>query len=192
MLIFLTCGRSPAARYGRLQPGQPAEDFQVEDIFGRPVRLIDFKGRKLLLAFFRYASCPLCNLRISSLIREYETLQAKGLDVVAFFQSPSDSIRQYVGRQDAPFPIVADPDRVIYKLYGVESSWPKFILGSMRLGRLTKAAFKGFFPGKMEGSIPLVPADFLIGPDLTIAQVYYGKDISDHMPLEDIKEWLEW
>ena len=176
----------------RLEPGQPAEDFQVEDIFGRPVRLIDFKGRKLLLSFFRYASCPLCNLRVHNLIQQYEALQAKGLDVVAFFQSPPESIRQYVGRQDAPFPIVADPDRVVYARYGVESSWPKFFIGSLRLITVIKAALKGFFPGKMEGSIPLVPADFLIGPDLTIAQVYYGRDISDHMPLEDIKAWLDW
>ena len=40
----------------RIQPGQPAKDFDVQDIFGNQFALGDFKDKKLLLAFFRYAS----------------------------------------------------------------------------------------------------------------------------------------
>jgi hypothetical protein len=37
----------------------------------------------------------------------------------------------------------------------------------------------------------MVPADFLIGPDLTVQVAYYGNDIGDHLPLEKINEWLD-
>ena len=37
----------------------------------------------------------------------------------------------------------------------------------------------------------MVPADFLIGPDLTVQVAYYGSDISDHLPAEKINEWLD-
>ena len=40
----------------RIQTGQPAKNFDVEDIFGNPISLNGFKDKKLLLAFFRYAS----------------------------------------------------------------------------------------------------------------------------------------
>ena len=37
----------------------------------------------------------------------------------------------------------------------------------------------------------MVPADFLIGPDLTVEVAYYGSDIGDHLPLEKIYQWLD-
>jgi len=36
-----------------LQPGEPAPEFELNDPNGRPVRLVDYRGRPLLLAFLR-------------------------------------------------------------------------------------------------------------------------------------------
>ena len=116
----------------RIQAGQPAKKFEVEDIFGNKISLNDFKDKKLLLAFFRYASCPLCNLRVHQLIKHYPTFENKGLHLLAFFQSPVESIRKYVGKQDAPFSIIADPNHDVYRQYGVEKSWTGFLKGSFR------------------------------------------------------------
>ena len=170
----------------RIQTGQAAPDFEVKDIFGNQISLGHFKDKKLLLSFYRYASCPLCNLRVHRLIEQYPDFKSKGLHLLAFFQSPDKSIRKYVGRQGAPFPIIADPDHDVYRAYGVETSWPGFIKGSFRLMTLTTAARRGYFPGKMEGKKSLVPADFLIGPDLMVEKAYYGNDIADHMPIQEI------
>ncbi|MDH5784516.1 MAG: hypothetical protein OEZ16_02775 [Chromatiales bacterium] len=41
--------------------------------------------------------------------------------MIAVFQSPADKIRQYAGRQHTPLAIIADPDRRLYRRYGVES-----------------------------------------------------------------------
>ena len=43
----------------------------------------------------------------------------------------------------------------------------------------------------MEGIKSMVPADFLIGPDLTVEVAYYGGDIGDHLPIENIYQWLD-
>ncbi len=175
----------------RLQPGEPAKPFEVMDIFSHRIRLQDYEGQKVMLSFYRYASCPLCNLRVHQLTQRYHDFKTKGLKLLAFFQSPQASIAKYVGRQDAPFPIVADPERTIYRQYGVESSWAGFfIAGVTKLPHLIKASLKGFLPGKMEGKTALVPADFLIGPDLKIEVAYYGHDIGDHLSMEAIDAWL--
>ncbi len=59
------------------------------------------------------------------------------------------------------------------------------------MSSMISAARKGFLPGKMEGEKAMIPADFLIGPDLIAEKVYYGNDIGDHMPIRDIEAWLE-
>jgi len=43
----------------------------------------------------------------------------------------------------------------------------------------------------MEGIKSMVPADFLISPDLSVQVAYYGSDIGDHLPIVKINEWLE-
>ena len=51
----------------RLQAGQAAPDFLRPDIGGKTIRLSDYRGRYLLLSFYRYASCPFCNLRVNNI-----------------------------------------------------------------------------------------------------------------------------
>jgi peroxiredoxin len=128
---------------------------------------------------------------VHHLIQHHASFVERNLNLVAVFQSPRESIRRYVGKQDIPFPVIADPERNLYRQYGVESSWPGFIKGSLRLTMAASAIMKGFLPGKMEGIKSMVPADFLIGPDLTIQVTYYGSDIGDHLPIEKINEWLD-
>ena len=175
----------------KIQPGQPAKNFSSEDILGNPVALHDFKGKRLMLSFYRYAGCPLCNLRLHHMIQQHASFVERNLHQVAIFQSPRESILKYAGNQNAPFPVLADPERILYRLYGIESSWSGFIRGSLRLPSLASALVKGFWPGKMEGIKSMVPADFLIGPDLTVQVAYYGSDIGDHLPIAKINEWLE-
>jgi len=39
-----------------LEPGQTAPLFQVKDMAGKDLALADYKGKRILLSFFRYAS----------------------------------------------------------------------------------------------------------------------------------------
>ena len=175
----------------KLHVEQAAPDFQIEDIHGTPIALGDYAGKMLMLSFYRYASCPLCNLRVHELIHRYPEFYAKGLHLLAFFQSPRESIRQYVGKQETPFPLVADPTRALYRRYGVESSWVGFGKALFKLPMIFDAVIKKkFLPGKMENEFAMIPADFLIGPDLTISRAFYGKDIGDHLPMRDVENFL--
>ena len=141
-----------------------------------------------LLSFFRYASCPLCNLRVRELITKYEQFVENGTRILAIFQSPTERITHYVGTQSPPFPIIPDPDLTLYHLYGVESSWRGFARAwTLGIPQVFKAVVaNGFLPGTMENHIHSIPADFLINPDGQLIDVYYGRDIGDHMPLDRV------
>lgn len=174
----------------RLIEGQKAKEFKTSDIFDNEIKLESFKGKKILLSFYRYASCPLCNLRVSELIEKDDYFKEKGLELLAIFQSPKDKILEYVGKQNTPFPIIADPEQRLYSLYGVEVSGIGLIRALFKPGKFKEALNKGFHTGTMEGPKSRIPADFLIDESGIILKAYYGKDIGDHMPIERIREVL--
>jgi len=98
----------------KLTIGQMAPDFSTEDVFGHPISLRDYAGKRVLLSFFRNGACAMYNLQVHRLIQKYPDYHAQGLDIIAVFESPRESILQYVGKQDAPFPIIADPTASLY------------------------------------------------------------------------------
>ena len=169
----------------RITVGEQARDFSVIDMNGVTHRLENYRDRFLLLSFYRYAACPLCNLRVHELSQHRATFERMGLRSLLIFQSPAKSMRRHLERRPMPFPVVADPERRVYATYGLESSVAGFMVAMVH-PRSVLALIKGFMPGKMEGDKLLLPADFIIGPDLTVRQAYYGRHIGDHMPLGTI------
>ncbi len=173
----------------RLTPGNTAPTLRESDFLGQVVDLQALKGRPVLLTFYRYASCPICNLRMRRTIEMFPTWAERGLAVISVFQSPAASISEYVGRQDAPFPIIPDPTMALYRLFGVESRWLGLV--SVRvIGVALRAFSQGFLPGRVEGPLQRTPADFLIDEQGKIAVVHYGRNIDDHLDLTTITQWL--
>ena len=97
----------------RLEAGARAPDFTATDWQGSALRLDDVHGRRWL-AFFRYAACPLCNLRVHQMVKRHAEFAERGLSILAVFQSTAGSIARYVGQQRPPFPLLADPEERLY------------------------------------------------------------------------------
>ena len=175
--------------------GQTAPDFTVTDIDGNTIRLSDYEGKKVLLCFFRYAGCPFCNLLLRSLIERYPKLHEQGLEIIAFMQSPRTGVTDHsVDKRypETPFPLIADPERDIYKLYGVSPSFAKFSRSMVTVPKLLPSLYRHHLrQGKIDGSFFLIPAFFLIGPDnLQIHEAYYSPDFSTMIPDVDIVDFV--
>lgn len=174
----------------RLQAGQAAPAFAAPDTQGRMIRLDDYRGHYLLLSFYRYASCPFCNLRVHELTQQRIAFENFDLSLVAVFQSPRAQIAQHLDKQQPPFPILSDPHLHMYRDYRVETSMHALIGATLHLRKVWRAMRLGFLPGRIQGSVTRVPADFLIGPHGDILIAYYGRDISDHLPIETLLQQL--
>jgi len=174
----------------RLTQGQTAPAFSNHDLYDIAISNQQLKGKKVLLSFYRYASCPFCNLRFHALTQKQAEWQAKGLETVAVFQSPKSSILEYAGKEPSPIRIIPNPERDLYRLYGVEGSWKGFVTGALQLGTFAKALKEGHLPGKVEGDMNMIPADFVLDENGKILLAYYGKDISDHVEIADIEKLL--
>jgi len=181
----------------RLKVGQPAPSFSVADIYGQRVDLAAYRGRPLLISFYRAAVCPLCNMRLWHLLNRYPTYQRQGLNVIAFFESAPDYARAYLDRFRAPFPLVADLGCEVYTRYGLRTSWLGTARGTLRRSVYREARrlqigdwrlLPGFFA--MDGRKFRMPADFLLGPDQTIRVAYYGRDSGDFLLFSELEYYL--
>jgi peroxiredoxin len=170
-----------------LMNGQPASDFETTDIYGEAVRLRNFRGRRLMLAFFRFAACPYCNLRVHELMSK-ASLWQEHLPIIAVFQSPAETLLKHRNLQNFPARIVADPEMRLFHLYEGELSTTKFITGHLfHAPQWVQGVQKGAFDaGTTLGELRLVPAEMLIDEQGIIQRAYYGRDVTDHLPLRDV------
>jgi peroxiredoxin Q/BCP len=168
-----------------LQPGMIAPTFTTTDIHGNPVSLESYRGRKVLLSFFRFSACALCNLRVHRFIGRNPQWHDHGMDVIAVFESPIANMKTYVGDQNAPFPLVADPTAVLYDLYGIETSEEKVqaTLADVRTKEfIAEAATAGFeLTPEKDSNFQRIPAEFLIDENGILQIVHYGQLLTDHL-----------
>lgn len=164
---------------------QPAPALQLKDLDGVAVDVAS--GRRMLLSIFREAGCPFCNFRVFELTHNHSDLRQSGLEIVVVFASEEEEVRRFIARQPRPFRIVADPYNTAHMRYGIESSAAgKFKALIRRFPAMLRGLREiGFAGGKR--STTLLPADFLIEADGTIADTYYGADIGDHIPMAQVE-----
>lgn len=174
----------------RLRPGTTAPTLRLPAISGGNFDLASLSGRPFLLSFFRFATCPFCNLRMHELVTRLPDLNG-ALEMVAVFDSPLAHLQEHAGRHRPPFPVLADPDGACYRAYGVERSVGGTFKGMItRLPALMRGMFvNGYLPIPIRGNLFTMPADFLIDRHGIIRTAYYGKDEGDHLPFEAIKSF---
>lgn len=179
----------------RLQPGMIAPTFTVSDICGNPVALESYRGRKVLLSFFRFSACAMCNLRVHQFIERYPQWERQGMDVIAVFESPIANMKTYVGTQNAPFPLIADPSADLYELYGTETSEEKVqaTLADARTKTfVAEASAAGFeLTPEKDSNFLRIPAEFLIDENGIVQVAHYNQLITDHLAFTVIDHFAE-
>ena len=142
-----------------------------------------------MLSFFRFASCPMCNMRIHRLVKTFSQFPEE-FTIVGIFDSPIDNLKKYVKKHDAPFTILADENNTYYRAYGIEHSITGLLKGMVvRMPTLTTGMLKGYIPSSIKGSLTTMPADFLINRKGIIERVYYGNDEGDHLPIQEVLDF---
>ena len=168
--------------------------FKLKDVFDREIDLEKYADRKILVAFFRHAGCPFCNLRVHALTKVYEELKANGLEMIFFFESKKNVIlRSSFHREVSPVPIIADPEKVWYNKYGLEESGSKSAISHLTsfLPTVIEAKRKGVPVHLMADgeSIKTMPAEFLVGTNLLIKKVHYSDRLNQRLDVEDIRKF---
>ncbi len=170
-----------------LAPGSNIINIQLPDINGSVFNTQSLEGKPFMISFFRFASCPFCNLRVNELVKRFDEF-GDDFTIVAIFDSPLDNLTRHTKDHRAPFPILADESNQYYRQYGIEHSFAGMLKGMIfRLPTLLKGMLKGYLPLIIKGSLITMPADFLINREGKVTTAYYGKDEGDHLDFEQVK-----
>ena len=173
----------------RLKEGDKISELKLPSTKGDLFDIKEVYGKKILLTFYRFASCPFCNLRIYEINQRFEELD-DNLCVIAIFDAPLDFLTSKMLKHNSQFIFLADENFMYYKKYGVEQSVWKFLIGiTTKVLRFCRALSKGFIPITMRGSLTTIPVDVLINTDGTIEKAYYGENTADHLSFEEIKDF---
>ncbi len=144
----------------KLQVGDPAPSFSLEDQNGRIVSLADFQGTKLLLYFYPKADTPGCTRQACSVRDAAESLQEAGAAAVGISPDTPGQQKKFDDKYHLGFPLLSDPDHKVAQAYGV---WGK----------------KSLYGKSYEG---ILRSSFLIDEHGTILQATYEVKPEDTVP----------
>lgn len=171
-----------------IETGQAAPTFSVKDVNGNIVNLSDYKGRKVLLTFYRNVGCPICNLRFHEVQQQADYFKSKNLVVLAVYESTAENMKKYLSGENPYAIMLPNPEENIYQLYNIEKSKGKafktIFHGGIKKAKQGSKLFKTKM--KQDGDGNTIGADFLIDEDGKVIAAYYGKYIGDHMPIDEI------
>lgn len=141
------------------------------------------------LQFRRFAGCPVCNLHLRSIVARHDEILAADIREVVVFHSPGDELREHA--EGLPFDVIADPDKHLYREFGVESA-PRALLDPRAWPGIVRAIASGLrhrdkTPSRhVNGGRIGLPADFLIGPDGRTLAKKYGQHANDQWSVDEL------
>ncbi|MBQ0891719.1 AhpC/TSA family protein [Micromonospora sp. U56] len=172
--------------------GSTVSRRRLTPVSGPPVAVPDAE-RLVHLQFRRFAGCPVCNLHLRSIVRRHAEIEAAGVREVVVFHPPADELREHI--DDLPFAVIADPDKRLYREFGVEPSVrallsPRAWLPILRaVLRSSWAVLRG--RERPPAAVPHggrfgLPADFLIAPDGSVLASRHGEHVYDQWSVDEL------
>lgn len=100
-----------------LEIGQPAPDFEAKDQDGNPVKLSEYRGKKVVLYFYPKDSTPGCTAQACNLRDNHEALSQAGYVVLGVSTDSEKRHQNFIKKNELPFTLIADEDRTVHELY---------------------------------------------------------------------------
>lgn len=119
----------------RLEVGQTAPAFTLDDQDGTPVSLSDFAGDKVIVYFYPAASTPGCTTEACDFRDNINSLKSAGYTVLGVSKDAAPALKKFQSEQGLNFPLLSDPDLAVhnaYGAYGEKSLYGKTVTGTIR------------------------------------------------------------
>jgi peroxiredoxin Q/BCP len=103
----------------KLNVGDPAPDFELPGTGAKTYRLSDYRGRKLILAFYPGDFTAVCTRQFCSYRDQGERLGELGAEVLGISPQSVDSHERFTQEKSLNVPLLADEDKEVARAYGV-------------------------------------------------------------------------
>ena len=143
----------------RVQAGEPAPDFTINDQDGRPVSLSDYRGQRVVLYFYPKAATPGCTIQACDFRDNLASLSAAGVAVLGVSPDPEEDLVSFREQESLNFPLLSDTERSAIDAYDV---WAEQTFGDRT------------FTGVLRST-------FIVDADGTLEQAMYGVKAQGHI-----------
>ncbi len=173
-----------------IEAGEIAPDFSVRDVYGNQILLSSYRGKQNVLLFFsRYIGCSWCQMFIIDIKKSRKKLDELNTEVIVITESKEDVLKKYAPPGGEAFlKMVSDPEKRLYKLYGVDKhgKWfnARVITESIKFLKYLKD-YK-YVKGGLKGDPMQAPACFVVGKDGRVKYSFLSESIADHPDIENI------
>lgn len=104
--------------------GAPAPDFTLNDGEGEGWRLLDQRGKVVVLLFYPGDETPICTRQMCSVRDRWEDYAATGAEVVGISTDSVASHKKFAKKHDLPLRLLSDASGMVATLYGAHSLIP--------------------------------------------------------------------
>ena len=112
--------------------GDVAPDFEVLSDTGEPVKLSNFRGKKVILYFYPKDDTPGCTTQSCSFRDSYPVIEEKNAVVLGVSPDGVKSHQKFKTKYNLPFLLLADTDHAVAEAYGVWGE--KSMMGKQYMG----------------------------------------------------------
>lgn len=153
-----------------LEVGAKAPDFTLPDKSGAPVRLSDFRGKKVVLYFYPKDNTPGCTRQACAFARSCGDFAGKNTVVIGVSKDSVASHLKFAEKYELPFVLLSDPEHQVIEAYG---AWQeKKLYGKVSMGTV-RCTYLIDEQGMIEKVMPKVK------PDANAAEIlaYLGETV---------------
>ena len=118
-----------------LKEGDKAPFFKGLNQNGQEISLDDFKGKKVILYFYPKDNTSGCTAEACSLNENYDTLTAKGYEVIGVSPDSVASHQKFIAKYNLAFNLITDTEKTTLEAYGVwaeKSMYGRKYMGVLR------------------------------------------------------------
>ena len=131
-----------------IEQGDRAPDFELPDQDGRPVKLADFRGQRVVVYFYPKADTPGCTQQSCNLRDAFPQLKKLNAVVYGISPDPVEKQKKFDDKYGLGFPLLSDTDHAVAEAYGVWGE--KKLYGRAFMG-IIRSAFVIDEKGKLAG-----------------------------------------
>lgn len=102
-----------------IEVGKKAPDFALQNQDGETVRLSDYAGKRVVLYFYPKDMTPGCTNQACDFRDNYEQFKDLNTVILGVSPDPIERHQKFIDKHELPFPLLADTEQDVAKLYDV-------------------------------------------------------------------------
>jgi len=98
--------------------GEQAPDFELLNQDGKPVKLSDYRGKKVILFAYPKADTPGCTTQACGLRDNFPRIEAGNAVVLGLSPDEPEDLRKWKDKIKLPYDLLSDPEHKVLEQWG--------------------------------------------------------------------------